>query len=62
MQGASDLNPARLKATRVANAIHQLSGLLGNAASPDNVDLTDQGDLGPAITALFAQQDRSTMP
>ncbi|MFE4801035.1 hypothetical protein ACFRFL_40115 [Streptomyces sp. NPDC056708] len=61
-QGASDLNPARLKATLGANAIHQLSGLLGNAASPDNVDLTDQGDLGPAITALFAQQDRPTLP
>ncbi|MGW9123040.1 hypothetical protein ACWGRV_41765 [Streptomyces sp. NPDC055663] len=61
-QGASDLNPAELKATRVANAIHQLSGLLGNAASPDNIDLTNQGGLGPAITALFAHQDRFTLP
>ncbi|MFI6125422.1 hypothetical protein ACIBCU_37895 [Streptomyces sp. NPDC051064] len=61
-QGASDLNPDRLKATRVANSIHQLSGLLANAANPENVDLADQGDLQPAVTALFAHQDRFTLP
>ncbi|MER6655067.1 hypothetical protein ABT248_31570 [Streptomyces sp. NPDC000971] len=61
-QGASDLNPARLKATRVANAIHLLSGLLANAANPENIDLADQGDLQPAVIALFAHQDRFTLP
>ncbi|WP_406396517.1 hypothetical protein [Streptomyces sp. NBC_00887] len=62
VRGTSDLNPARLKATRVANAIHQLSGLLANAANPENVDLADQGNLQPAVTALFAHQDRFTLP
>ncbi|MGW4231192.1 hypothetical protein ACWEF9_18160 [Streptomyces sp. NPDC004980] len=62
VQGASDLNPARLKATRVANVIHQMSGLLANAANPENVDLADQGDLQPAVTALFAHQGRFALP
>ncbi|WP_319705375.1 hypothetical protein [Streptomyces sp. ME02-6979.5a] len=53
---ASDLDPGRLKTTRVANSVHQLSGALENAASPDNIDLTDQEGLGPAIAALFASR------
>lgn len=61
-QGASDLNPARLKATRVANSIHQLSGLLATAANPENVDLADQRDLQTAVAALFAHQCRFTLP
>ncbi|WP_097992330.1 hypothetical protein [Streptomyces sp. f51] len=62
VQGASDLNPARLKATRGANSIHQLSGLLATAANPENVDLADQGDLQQAVVALFAHQDPFTLP
>ncbi|NYS17289.1 hypothetical protein HFP43_00390 [Streptomyces sp. SJ1-7] len=50
---ASDLDPGRLKATRVANSIHQLAGALENAASAESIDLADQEGLGLAIAMLF---------
>ncbi|NEA18410.1 hypothetical protein [Streptomyces halstedii] len=58
----ASLSPARLKATRVANAVHQLSGLLATAASPDNIDLADQGTLGPDIAALYTEEGAPALP
>ncbi|MFD6279486.1 hypothetical protein ACFWFI_28555 [Streptomyces sp. NPDC060209] len=47
----------------MANSIYQLSGLLANAANPENVDLADQGDLQPALAPLFvAHQGPFTLP
>ncbi|MET9205390.1 hypothetical protein ABZW38_09535 [Streptomyces bacillaris] len=56
---ASDLDPSRLKATRVANSVHQLSGALESASSPEGVDLADQEDLQQAIARLFRSRPGS---
>ncbi|WP_328884754.1 hypothetical protein [Streptomyces sp. NBC_00299] len=57
IQSASDLNGARLKATRVADAIHLLYGLVTHAADPGNVDLTDLPELEAAAAALYQQAE-----
>jgi hypothetical protein len=56
-QGASDLGTRLPKSGGVAHAIHQMSGLVANAADPDIVDLTDHPALAARITALYGQPD-----
>ncbi|MFJ4858602.1 hypothetical protein [Streptomyces sp. NPDC088730] len=56
------LPAARLKATVVADAIHQLSGLLATAANPANIELRDQEDLGHAIAELYTKEGAPALP
>ncbi|UUU36742.1 hypothetical protein JIX56_46935 [Streptomyces sp. CA-210063] len=60
MQSASDLNAPRRKATSLANAVHQLFGLVAHAADPGNVNLSDQPELAADIAALYRQAEHHT--
>ncbi|GAA0490900.1 hypothetical protein ABZ951_23360 [Streptomyces sp. NPDC046215] len=53
VQGASDIDTARLKTMGEAGNAHRLFGLIGYAADPDAADLADHAELIARITGLY---------